>query len=53
VVNDYSSQFPISLMNKDFHLIMEQAAALGVPMPATAASYQMNVARAASRPDDD
>ncbi len=51
--NDYSAQFPISLMNKDFHLIMEQAAALGVPMPATAAAYQMNVARAAKQPDED
>ncbi len=51
--NDYSAQFPISLMNKDFHLIMEQAAALGVAMPATAAAYQMNVARAAKQPDED
>ncbi len=51
--NDYSPQFPISLMNKNFHLIMEHAAALGVPMPATAAAYQMNVARAARQPDED
>jgi 3-hydroxyisobutyrate dehydrogenase-like beta-hydroxyacid dehydrogenase len=51
--NDYSSQFSISLMNKDFHLIMERAAALGVPMPATAAAYQINVARAAKDPDED
>jgi 3-hydroxyisobutyrate dehydrogenase-like beta-hydroxyacid dehydrogenase len=51
--NDYSPQFPISLMSKDFRLIMERAAATGVPMPATAAAYQMNLARAAQRPDED
>src|ERR1700691_1316982 len=52
-VNDYSAQFPISLMNKDFHLVMERAAATGVPMPATSAAFQMNLARAAKRPDED
>jgi 3-hydroxyisobutyrate dehydrogenase len=51
--DDYSSQFSISLMNKDFRLIMERAEALGLPMPATAAAYQMNVARAAGHPDED
>ena len=50
---DYSPQFPISLMNKDFRLIMERAAALRVPMPATAASFQMNLAQAAKQPDQD
>ena len=52
-VNDYSPQFPISLMNKDFHLVMERAAANAVPMPATSAAYQMNLARAARQPDED
>lgn len=51
--NDYSPQFPLSLMNKDFRLVMERAAATGVLMPATAAAYQMNVARAAKHPDED
>jgi 3-hydroxyisobutyrate dehydrogenase-like beta-hydroxyacid dehydrogenase len=51
--NDYSPQFPISLMNKDFHLVMERAAALRVPMPATAAAYQMNAARTSKHPDED
>jgi 3-hydroxyisobutyrate dehydrogenase-like beta-hydroxyacid dehydrogenase len=51
--NDYSPQFPMALMNKDFRLVMEQAAATGVPMPATAAAYQMNVARAARQPGED
>src|SRR5262249_23483132 len=32
--NDYAAQFTISLMNKDFHLIMSHAAARHVPMPA-------------------
>jgi 3-hydroxyisobutyrate dehydrogenase-like beta-hydroxyacid dehydrogenase len=41
---DYSVQFPIRLMNKDFGLVLETAAAAKVPMPATAAAFQMNVA---------
>ncbi|HKB68674.1 MAG TPA: NAD(P)-dependent oxidoreductase [Pyrinomonadaceae bacterium] len=41
---DYSPQFPIRLMNKDFGLVLETAAAAKVPMPATAAAFQMNVA---------
>jgi hypothetical protein len=40
-------------MNKDFHLILDQAAALRVPMPTAAAAFQMNVARAAKYPDED
>jgi len=52
-VNDYSAQFPISLMSKDSHLVLERAAATGVPMPATSAAYQMNLARAARQPDQD
>jgi 3-hydroxyisobutyrate dehydrogenase-like beta-hydroxyacid dehydrogenase len=50
---DYSPQFPMALMNKDFRLVMEQAAATGVPMPATAAAYQMNMARTARQPTED
>ncbi|HBB96592.1 MAG TPA: hypothetical protein DC054_14505 [Blastocatellia bacterium] len=41
---DYSPQFAIRLMNKDFGLVLETAAASKVPMPATAAAFQMNVA---------
>jgi 3-hydroxyisobutyrate dehydrogenase-like beta-hydroxyacid dehydrogenase len=51
--NDYSPQFPLALMNKDFRLIMEQAAALEVPMPATAAAFEINLARAAKHPNQD
>jgi 3-hydroxyisobutyrate dehydrogenase-like beta-hydroxyacid dehydrogenase len=43
-VGDYSAQFAIRLMNKDFGLVLETAAAARVPMPATAAAFQMNVA---------
>jgi 3-hydroxyisobutyrate dehydrogenase-like beta-hydroxyacid dehydrogenase len=41
---DYSAQFALQLMNKDFGLILETAAAAKVPMPATAAAFQMNAA---------
>src|SRR5229473_4091718 len=43
-VGDYSSQFALRLMNKDFGLVLETATAAKVPMPATAAAFQMNVA---------
>ena len=42
--NDYSPQFPLGLMNKDFRLILETAAQLAVSMPATAAAFQVNSA---------
>jgi 3-hydroxyisobutyrate dehydrogenase-like beta-hydroxyacid dehydrogenase len=41
---DYSAQFALRLMNKDFGLVLETATAANVPMPATAAAFQMNVA---------
>ena len=40
--NDYSPQFPLQLMNKDFRLILDTAAEMKVPMPATAAALQVN-----------
>jgi 3-hydroxyisobutyrate dehydrogenase len=40
--NDYSPQFPIRLMNKDFGLILNLAAAVGARMPATGAAFEMN-----------
>ena len=36
--DDYSAQFPLKLMEKDFQLILEMACELGVQMPATMAS---------------
>jgi len=40
--SDYSPQFPLRLMNKDFGLILSLAAAVGAHMPATRASYEVN-----------
>jgi 3-hydroxyisobutyrate dehydrogenase len=39
---DYSPQFPLRLMNKDFGLILNLAAAVGAQMPATRAAYEVN-----------
>ena len=52
-VGDYSAQFAIRLMNKDFGLVLETAAAAKVPMPATAAAFQMNVAQFAEGKEED
>jgi len=52
-VGDYSAQFAIRLMNKDFGLVLETAAAAKVPMPATAAAFQMNVAEFAEGREED
>src|SRR5437879_3491080 len=40
--NDYSPQFPIRLMNKDFGLILSLAAAVGARMPAAGAAFEIN-----------
>jgi len=39
---DYSPQFPLPLMNKDFRLILELAGEVGAKMPATSAAFQVN-----------
>ena len=51
--DDYSPQFPLKLMSKDFGLILKKAAELGVPMPATAIAHQINTARAAVNGEED
>jgi len=51
--DDYSPQFPLKLMNKDFRLILDKAAELGAPMPATAAALQINAARTSVNGDED
>src|SRR5208282_3503224 len=51
--DDYSPQFPLKLMNKDFGLILEKAAELGAPMPLTAAAHQINAARTAVDGEED
>ena len=40
--NDYSPQFPLRLMNKDFELILKAAADTHVSMPATEAAFYVN-----------
>src|SRR6202035_135455 len=39
---DYSPQFPLRLMNKDFGLILDLAAAVGARMPAAGAAFEIN-----------
>ena len=51
--NDYSPQFAMQLMNKDFRLILETAAGFQIPMPVTAAAFQINAIEAASNNEED
>ena len=51
--NDYSAQFALRLMNKDFRLILETAAEVQVPMPVTAVAFQINTAEAADSTEED
>jgi 3-hydroxyisobutyrate dehydrogenase len=51
--NDYAPQFAIRLMNKDFRLILEAAARMQVPLPVTAAAFQINAIEAASNNEED
>jgi len=39
---DYSPQFPIRLMNKDFGLIFDLASTVGAQMPAAGAAFEIN-----------
>jgi 3-hydroxyisobutyrate dehydrogenase len=50
---DYSPQFPLRLMNKDFGLILNLAAAVGAQMPATHAAFEVNVAQSAQGREQD
>ncbi len=50
---DYSPQFPLRLMNKDFGLILNLAAAVGAPMPATHAASAVNAAQSAQGQEQD
>jgi 3-hydroxyisobutyrate dehydrogenase-like beta-hydroxyacid dehydrogenase len=51
--NDYRPQFAVGLMNKDFRLILETAAAVHAPMPTAAAALSINAAEFADHPDHD
>ena len=51
--NDYSPQFPLRLMNKDFQLILEAAAQEHVPMPAAEAAFRVNADELANGDEED
>jgi 3-hydroxyisobutyrate dehydrogenase len=50
---DYSPQFPLRLMNKDFGLILKLAAAVGAEMPAARAAFEVNAAQSAQGQEQD
>jgi 3-hydroxyisobutyrate dehydrogenase-like beta-hydroxyacid dehydrogenase len=52
-INDYSPQFPLRLMNKDFQLILKAAAEAHTPMPATEAAFRVNSEELAHDNEDD
>ena len=52
-INDYSPQFPLSLMNKDFGLILRAAAKTNVSMPVTEAAFRVNSEELAAGGDED
>jgi 3-hydroxyisobutyrate dehydrogenase-like beta-hydroxyacid dehydrogenase len=51
--NDYTAQFPLRLMRKDFDLILSKAAELRVEMPTTVAARERNAVEAARSEDED
>ena len=51
--SDYSPQFPIRLMNKDFGLILNLAAAVGARMPATGAAFEVNARQSEQQQEQD
>jgi 3-hydroxyisobutyrate dehydrogenase-like beta-hydroxyacid dehydrogenase len=51
--SDYSPQFPIRLMNKDFGLILNLAAAVGARMPATGAAFEINARQSDEEAEQD
>jgi 3-hydroxyisobutyrate dehydrogenase-like beta-hydroxyacid dehydrogenase len=52
-VNDYSPQFPLRLMNKDFQLILSVAGEARLSMPATEAAFRVNSDELAHTDEDD
>lgn len=51
--NDYSPQFPLSLMNKDFQLILKTSAKEKMTMPATEAAFRVNADEWAHSEEED
>jgi 3-hydroxyisobutyrate dehydrogenase-like beta-hydroxyacid dehydrogenase len=52
-INDYTPQFPLRLMNKDFRLILTAAAEARMPMPATEAAFHVNSEELAGGEEED
>jgi 3-hydroxyisobutyrate dehydrogenase len=52
-INDYTPQFPLRLMNKDFQLILKAAAAAHILLPATEAAFHVNSEELARHDEDD
>ena len=52
-INDYTPQFPLRLMNKDFQLILRAAAEAHILMPATEAAFRANSEELAHHDEDD
>jgi 3-hydroxyisobutyrate dehydrogenase len=51
--SDYSPQFPMRLMNKDFGLILNLAAAVGARMPAAGAAFEVNTKQSGEGAEQD
>jgi len=51
--NDYSPQFPLRLMNKDFQLILKAAAQEHISMPVTEAAFRVNSDELAHNDEED
>ena len=52
-IHDYTPQFPLRLMNKDFTLILKAAAEARIPMPATEAAFRVNSEELAGSEEED
>jgi 3-hydroxyisobutyrate dehydrogenase-like beta-hydroxyacid dehydrogenase len=52
-INDYTPQFPLRLMNKDFQLILKEAAEAHIHMPAAEAAFRVNSEELAHHDEDD
>ena len=53
MAGDYSPQFPLRLMNKDFGLILKLAAEVIAQMPAAQAAFEVNTAQSAHGSEQD
>jgi len=51
--HDFTPQFPLRLMNKDFGLILSLAAAVGARVPATDAAFEVNSRRSDEGKEED